>query len=135
MDRNRLIRDTTPTSVHAPAPNGARLTASVVAGELTRLTPRDRFLLNLLDQHKTFTTDQLVDLTFGSAGRARNRLNTVYIVTYFVGGATGATLGGLAWSGAGWLGVCAVGGALSLVALLALGLARRPDATQRTPAA
>ena len=77
MDRNRLIRDTTPASAQAAAPNGARLTASVVAGELTRLTPRDRFLLNLLDQHKTFTTDQLVDLTFGSAGRARNRLNTL----------------------------------------------------------
>jgi Replication-relaxation len=77
VDRNRLIRDITPSSHHASAPHGARLTASVVAGELARLTPRDRFLLNLLDQHKTFTTDQLVDLTFGSAGRARNRLNTL----------------------------------------------------------
>ncbi len=77
MNRNRLIRDITPTSAQASAPTGARLTASVVAGELTRLTPRDRHLLDLLDQHKALTTDQLVDLAFGSLGRARNRLNTL----------------------------------------------------------
>jgi predicted MFS family arabinose efflux permease len=59
---------------------------------------------------------------------ARNRLNTVYMVTYFVGGASGAALGGLAWSRWGWLGVCAVGGALSLTGLVVLGLSglRRP---------
>ena len=33
---------------------------------------------------------------------ARNRLNTIYMVTYFVGGATGAWLGSLAWSRWGW---------------------------------
>ncbi|MDG4793523.1 replication-relaxation family protein [Micromonospora sp. WMMD1082] len=49
-----------------------------MAAELGRLTPRDRHLLNLLDQHRTFTTDQLVDLAFGSVGRARNRLNTLH---------------------------------------------------------
>ncbi|WP_239469990.1 MFS transporter [Archangium violaceum] len=61
---------------------------------------------------------------------ARNRLNTVYMVTYFAGGATGAWLGSLAWSHWGWSGVCAVGGALSLTGLLVLGLARpkRPAA-------
>ncbi|WP_433530254.1 replication-relaxation family protein [Micromonospora sp. CA-263727] len=48
-----------------------------MAAELGRLTPRDRLLLDLLDQHRTFTTDQLVDLAFGSVGRARNRLNTL----------------------------------------------------------
>ena len=77
MDRNRLIRDITPTRTQRAA-TGARLTASVVAGELARLTPRDRLILDLLDQHQTFTTDQLVDLAFGSVGRARNRLNTLY---------------------------------------------------------
>ncbi|HEX8437077.1 MFS transporter, partial [Archangium sp.] len=55
---------------------------------------------------------------------ARNRLNTVYMVTYFVGGATGAWLGSLAWSRWGWSGVCVVGGALSLTGLVVLGLAR-----------
>lgn len=59
---------------------------------------------------------------------ARNRLNTVYMVTYFAGGATGAWLGSLAWSRWGWSGVCAVGGAMALTGLVALGLAgqRRP---------
>jgi len=75
VDRNRLIRDITPERTAA---GGSRLTASVVAGELARLTPRDRHLLELLDQHATFTTDQLADLAFGSVGRARNRLNTLH---------------------------------------------------------
>lgn len=76
MDRSRLIRDIPPTGTSASG--GSRLTASAVAGELARLTPRDRLILDLLDQHATFTTDQLVDLAFGSVGRARNRLNTLY---------------------------------------------------------
>lgn len=75
MDRNRLIRDITPSGTQAAG--SSRLTASVVAAELSRLTPRDRFILDLLDQHCTFTTDQLADLAFGSVGRARNRLNTL----------------------------------------------------------
>lgn len=57
---------------------------------------------------------------------ARNRLNTVYMVTYFAGGASGAWLGSLAWSRWGWSGVCAVGGAMALTGLAALGLAGAP---------
>ncbi|GIE93922.1 hypothetical protein Ari01nite_13870 [Paractinoplanes rishiriensis] len=76
MDRNRLIRDIPPTGKHAAS--SLRLTASVVAAELARLTPRDRLLLDLLDQHSTFTTEHLTDLAFGSVGRARNRLNTLH---------------------------------------------------------
>jgi Replication-relaxation len=75
VDRNRLIRDIPPTSTSSSTPTGARLTASVVAREVGRLTPRDRLLLTLLDQHQTFTTEQLADLAFGTLGRARNRLN------------------------------------------------------------
>jgi hypothetical protein len=75
VDRNRLIGEIT-TSGTAAGP-AARLTAGVVAAELSRVTPRDRLLLDLLDQHHTFTTDQLADLTFGTVGRARHRLNTL----------------------------------------------------------
>jgi len=75
VDRNRLIRDITP--VGTAAGSAARLTA-VVAAELSRITPRDRLILDLLDQHRTFTTDQLADLTFGTVGRARARLNTLH---------------------------------------------------------
>jgi predicted MFS family arabinose efflux permease len=53
---------------------------------------------------------------------ARSRLNTVYMVSYFVGGAGGAWLGTAAWSRFGWTGVCLVGGGLSLAALIALGV-------------
>lgn len=71
MNRNRLIGDIT---ARGPA---VRLTASVVAAELSRITPRDRLLLDYLHQHHTLTTEQLSDLTFGTVGRARHRLNTL----------------------------------------------------------
>ncbi|MGE6757118.1 MFS transporter [Corallococcus interemptor] len=51
---------------------------------------------------------------------ARSRLNTLYMVTYFVGGAAGAWAGMAAWTRAGWPGVCAVGAAMSLTALVAV---------------
>ena len=74
--RNRLIGTIT-TGGTTPAQAGAGLTASVVARELSRITPRDRQILDLLDQHGTFTTEQITALTFGSVDRARNRLNTL----------------------------------------------------------
>ncbi|AHG88528.1 major facilitator superfamily MFS_1 [Gemmatirosa kalamazoonensis] len=38
-----------------------------------------------------------------------SRLNTVFMVTYFVGGALGSVAGAVAWAGWGWAGVCGVG--------------------------
>jgi predicted MFS family arabinose efflux permease len=55
---------------------------------------------------------------------ARSRLNTVYMVTYFAGGALGAYAGALAFSAAGWSGVCAVGAACSAAALVLVLLKR-----------
>jgi predicted MFS family arabinose efflux permease len=49
---------------------------------------------------------------------ARSRANTVYMVSYFTGGALGSTLGNLGWNLAGWFGVCAVGAVLLVPALL-----------------
>jgi predicted MFS family arabinose efflux permease len=40
---------------------------------------------------------------------ARSRLNTVYMVTYFLGGVTGSALGAYGWSRWGWKGVCLAG--------------------------
>jgi predicted MFS family arabinose efflux permease len=40
---------------------------------------------------------------------ARNRINTVFMVTYFVGGALGTFLAGFAWRLWQWTGVCALG--------------------------
>lgn len=48
---------------------------------------------------------------------ARGRLNTVYMVMYFAGGALGSALGAYGWSRAGWSGVCAAGLCLGLAAL------------------
>ena len=50
---------------------------------------------------------------------ARSRLNTVYMVTYFAGGALGTALGTWAWTAWGWSGVCGAG-ALLLAAALAV---------------
>jgi predicted MFS family arabinose efflux permease len=49
---------------------------------------------------------------------ARSRVNTVYMVCYFIGGALGSACGAAAWRHFGWLGVCAVGLAAAAVAAL-----------------
>jgi len=49
---------------------------------------------------------------------ARNRINTVFMVTYFVGGALGTFLSGLTWSLWQWNGVCVLGASLFGAALI-----------------
>jgi predicted MFS family arabinose efflux permease len=49
---------------------------------------------------------------------ARNRINTVFMVTYFVGGALGTFLAGFAWSRWQWNGVCALGASFFAAALI-----------------
>jgi predicted MFS family arabinose efflux permease len=49
---------------------------------------------------------------------ARNRINTVFMVTYFVGGALGTFLAGFAWTLWQWTGVCTLGGAFFGAALI-----------------
>ncbi|MDB4874535.1 MAG: transporter [Gemmatimonadetes bacterium] len=62
-----------------------------------------------------------------------NRLNTVYMVTYFAGGSLGSALGVWAWGRWQWTGVCAVGlGALALSAAVYLRGARRFSARAGT---
>jgi predicted MFS family arabinose efflux permease len=48
---------------------------------------------------------------------ARSRLNTVYMVTYFLGGSLGSALGAWGWTHWRWNGVCAAGAAQLLAAL------------------
>ena len=55
---------------------------------------------------------------------ARSRLNTVYMVAYFAGGAAGSYAGALAFSHAGWPGVCGMGLALTGAALGVIALGR-----------
>ena len=49
---------------------------------------------------------------------ARSRANTVYMVSYFIGGALGSALGNAGWHFFGWAGVCAAGAVVLLPALL-----------------
>ena len=49
---------------------------------------------------------------------ARSRMNTVYMVTYFGGGALGTALGTWAWTAWGWLGVCGVAACMLAAALV-----------------
>lgn len=46
-----------------------------------------------------------------------NRINTIYMVSYFAGGAAGSLLGAWSWARAGWEGVCAVGFAFAALAI------------------
>ncbi|OME57373.1 MFS transporter [Paenibacillus odorifer] len=48
---------------------------------------------------------------------ARSRINTVFMVSTFTGGAIGSTLGSFAWQHWGWSGVCLMGGTLVVAAL------------------
>jgi len=65
---------------------------------------------------------------FGLDPDARNRINAVYMVTYFAGGALGTVLAGWAWDIGGWSGVCALGVAAGLAGMAPL--LRRPLTAQ-----
>ena len=47
---------------------------------------------------------------------ARSRLNAFYMTAYFLGGAAGSLIAGLAWSRLGWTGAVLAGSVLSIVA-------------------
>jgi predicted MFS family arabinose efflux permease len=60
---------------------------------------------------------------------ARSRMNTAYMVAYFVGGALGSYGGAWGWDLAGWRGVCLVGLGMTVTGLLAfLATAGEPSA-------
>lgn len=62
----------------------------------------------ILGQHTIYRLD----------AAARARLNSVFIATFFVGGAIGSQLGSVAYHAGGWTAVTALGAALPLLALL-----------------
>lgn len=49
---------------------------------------------------------------------ARNRINTIYMVSYFTGGAAGTFFATQLWKNYQWNGVCAIGVAISAIALI-----------------
>ena len=74
-------------------------------------------LLDLGMQANHLTNQTVI---FGLTPTLRNRINAVYMVVFFVGGAVGTTLGALAWEVARWKGVCFAGAFFSLAGLLLL---------------
>ncbi|MGA7803674.1 MFS transporter [Bradyrhizobium sp.] len=61
---------------------------------------------------------------FGIGEAIRGRLNTVYMVATFSGGAVGALAGGLAWTFGGWSDVCLLGGGMTMTAGIMLTMDR-----------
>ncbi|MFC0666510.1 MFS transporter [Azotobacter chroococcum] len=62
---------------------------------------------------------------------SRGRLNALYMTSIFVGGATGSSVASMLYEHAGWLGIAALGSALSLVALLAFARAEIAPGAKR----
>ncbi|MBO0663443.1 MFS transporter [Jiella sp. CQZ9-1] len=54
---------------------------------------------------------------YGLAPDIRNRLNAVYMTTFFIGGAIGSALASPVLEAFGWLGICVIGMAMPAVAL------------------
>lgn len=57
-------------------------------------------------------------IIFALNPQARNRINTVYMVSYFIGGSSGTYLATLAWAHYQWTGVCTIGLSLSVIVLV-----------------
>ncbi|ULT58265.1 MFS transporter [Neobacillus drentensis] len=53
---------------------------------------------------------------------ARSRLNTVFMVTYFLGGSLGSSLGSYAWNLWQWQGVCLTGGMMIVLGFFVWGI-------------
>jgi predicted MFS family arabinose efflux permease len=50
--------------------------------------------------------------------KMRNRINTVYMVSFFLGGAFGSFIGSYSYSHFGWYGVCVFGIATQIIAII-----------------
>lgn len=61
---------------------------------------------------------------FARRPEARNRVNTVYMTAYFVGGSAGSAIGAWAWTQYLWAGVCGVGAGFAVIAMVVFGLTR-----------
>jgi predicted MFS family arabinose efflux permease len=76
-------------------------------------------LLDLGMQSSHLTNQTII---FGLKEELRNRMNGVYMVSCFVGGALGTAVAALAWQHWGWSAVTGVGAAFALCGLLRLAL-------------
>ncbi len=68
------------------------------------------------------------NIIFSKHPEARNRINTIYMVGYFMGGAAGTISGAYAWEMYGWKGVSGIGFSYSLLILFFHFIFKKPDA-------
>ncbi|MFF2811522.1 MFS transporter [Streptomyces sp. NPDC058000] len=54
------------------------------------------------------------NLVYGLRPEARNRLNSAYMTSYFVGGAVGSALTSMVWGLGGWVAVCTLGAGMAV---------------------
>jgi predicted MFS family arabinose efflux permease len=57
-------------------------------------------------------------IIFALNPEARNRINTIYMVTYFLGGTAGTFLATQLWNSYQWTGVCIIGASISIITLI-----------------
>ncbi|MDT0678210.1 MFS transporter [Autumnicola musiva] len=67
------------------------------------------------------------NIIFSKHPEARNRINTIYMVGYFIGGAAGTISGAYAWEMYGWTGVAGIGLIYSLLILVFHLAFKKPD--------
>ena len=72
-------------------------------------------LLDIAVQGMQITNQSII---YALAPAARSRINSAYMVCYFLGGAAGSLLGGLAYASGGWEAVCVLGGGFGIAALV-----------------
>ncbi|QEM14529.1 MFS transporter [Mucilaginibacter rubeus] len=72
----------------------------------------------LLDMGVQATHISNQSIIFALIPEARNRINTVYMVSYFIGGALGTFFASLVWKNYAWNGVCAIGVVLSVIVII-----------------
>ncbi|MDP9081332.1 MAG: MFS transporter [Bacteroidota bacterium] len=73
-------------------------------------------------------------IIFALKPEARNRINTIYMVTYFLGGSLGTFIATQLWKSYQWNGVCITGMAISVVTLLIHFLNHPPKQAATNPA-
>lgn len=87
----------------------------LLAGERSLLWLSIGIVALNIGQQAVLNSSQTV--LYGLRPEARNRLNSLFMTSFFVGGALGSALTALVWAHTGWSGVCMLGALLATGAL------------------
>jgi len=104
--------------------NGSSLLVVMVAFLMMALAGRALFWLiaGVFLMDAGVQTNQISNQTriYALVPELRNRITSVYMFTYFMGGAVGSALGAQAWALWHWTGICLTGAAMAVLALAPL---------------